>query len=183
VLEEAGVSRTAPGVTVVHSMDMRHKGQGHEVTVPLPADVYARGSLEEIATLFYAAHREKYGHAHTNLAVELITCRTTVKAPAPDVPLRPLAIGTRDPASARKGSRPVYFAEAGGMVDTPVYDRYRLTPEMTFPGPAIVEERECTIVAGPSATLRLDRFGSLFLDLPPATSSESAKEASHAAPA
>ena len=51
-------------------------------------------------------------------------------------------------------------------------------------GPAIIEERECTVVAGPSATVRLDPWGSLFLDLPaPAETTPPAKETAHAAPA
>jgi N-methylhydantoinase A/oxoprolinase/acetone carboxylase beta subunit len=184
VLDEAGVGRDAPGVAVRHSMDLRHKGQGHEVTVQLPADVFERGSLEEIRDLFYAAHREKYGHAHTNLAVELITCRTTVGAPAPDVRLKALEAGGSDPAAALKGTRRVWFGEAGAFVETPVYDRYRLGPAMRIPGPAIIEERECTVVAGPSATVRLDPWGSLFLDLPaPAETTPPAKETAHAAPA
>ena len=179
VLSEAGVERNDPGVEVRHAMDLRHKGQGHEVTVSLPPDVFETGSLDVIRELFYAAHREKYGHAHTNLAVELITCRTTVGATAPTVPLKTLESGSGDPATARKGSRMVWFSEAGGYVETPVFDRYRLTPAMSIKGPAIVEERECTIVAGPSATLRLDRFGSLFLDLAE-TASTIAQEATHA---
>jgi N-methylhydantoinase A len=67
---------------------------------------------------------------------------------------------------ALKGSRRAYFAEAGGMVDTPVYDRYGLGPGMTLRGPAIIEERESTAICGPSGTVRIDRFGALFIDLP-----------------
>ena len=115
---------------------------------------------------FLALQLVPYGHAHTNLPVELITCRTTVAAPPPGVPLPDLEDRGTDPAPARKGVRPAYFAEAGGMVDTPVYDRYRLGPGMTIPGPAIIEERESTAVCGPSGTVRLDRFGTLFIDLP-----------------
>lgn len=168
VLGEAGVAADAPGVTVTHAMDLRHKGQGHEVTVTLPGEIFATRSLAAVAELFFAAHREKYGHAHTHLPVELITCRTTVAAPPPGVPLRALAGAGSDPEVARKGSRPAYFAEAGGMVDTPVYDRYRLGPGMELRGPAIIEERESTVVCGPSGSMRVDPFGALFIDLVPA---------------
>jgi N-methylhydantoinase A len=168
VLAEAGVPADAPGVTVTHAMDLRHKGQGHEVTVALPAEILASGSLIAIAELFFAAHREKYGHAHTHLPVELITCRTTVAAQAPGVPLRELPAAGNDPEVARKGSRPAFFTEAGGMVEAPVYDRYRLGPGMQLRGPAIIEERESTVVCGPSGAIRVDRFGALFIDLVPA---------------
>ena len=55
-----------------------------------------------------------------------------------------------------KGSRSAYFPEKGGYVDTAVYDRYALQPGMTFAGPAIVEERESTLISGPSAQARVD---------------------------
>jgi N-methylhydantoinase A len=149
-------------------MDLRHKGQGHEVTVALPDDIFAAASTVAVAELFHAAHREKYGHAHEKLPVELITCRTTVAAPAPGVPLREIAERGTDPAVALKGHRAACFAEAGGMIETPVFDRYRLGPGMEFRGPAIIEERESTAICGPSGTGRVDRFGTLFIDLPSA---------------
>ena len=168
VLAEAGVPADSPGVTVRHAMDLRHKGQGHEVTVTLPSEVFAQASTQALADLFYAAHSEKYGHAHTTLPVELITCRTTVAAPAPGVPLTELEDRGNDLSGALKGRRRAYFAEAGGMVETPIYDRYLLAPGMNFRGPAIIEERESTAICGPSGTVRLDKFGALFIDLPQA---------------
>jgi N-methylhydantoinase A/oxoprolinase/acetone carboxylase beta subunit len=164
VLAEAGTAPDTPEVAIMHSMDLRHRGQGFEINVRIPAELLAAASMDGIATAFYAAHEEKYGHAHRHLPVELITCRTTVSAAPPALTLRQLP-GGGTPEAARKGSRAAFFAEAGGLVDTPVYDRALLAPGSEFPGPAIVEERECTIVAGPSARLRIDAFGMLFLDL------------------
>ncbi len=166
VLEEAGIPEDTLGVRVEHRMDLRHKGQGHEVTVTIPKAAFEAGSLDALAQLFYAAHEEKYGHAHRNLAVELITCRTTVLAPPPAVSLEALSQdGAVSGESARKGTRRAYFPELGTYAQTPVYDRYRLRPGMNLDGPAIIEERECTVVAGPSAKVRIDPYGSLFLDI------------------
>ena len=146
-------------------MDLRHRGQGYEITVPVSHALLADRSLLAIADAFYAAHEEKYSHAHRHLPVELITCRTTVAAPPPDVPLSKLPSASQDPSTALKGRRAVYFPELDGEADTPVYDRYRLPGGTVLPGPAIIEERECTIVAGPSATIRIDPFGMVFLEL------------------
>ena len=52
-------------------------------------------------------------------------------------------------AAALKTSRAVYFAESGGPVDCPVYDRYGLGPDFEVPGPAIVEEVDSTTVIHP----------------------------------
>ncbi len=168
ILEDAGIAPDSKGVTVVHSMDLRHKGQGHEVTVEIPKKTYDQRSTEALAELFYERHREKYGHAHTHLAVELVTCRTVVGAPPPVVPLHLSEDPAADSQAVLKGKRPVFFPESGEYQDTPVYDRYRLVPESSFPGPAIIEERECTVVAGPSSQISVDAFGSLFIDILPA---------------
>jgi 5-oxoprolinase (ATP-hydrolysing)/N-methylhydantoinase A len=66
---------------------------------------------------------------------------------------------------ARKGRRPVYFAEAGGWVDTPVYDRYALPPGATCEGPAVVEEREATTIVPPGDRLAVDATLNLRLTI------------------
>ncbi len=63
-----------------------------------------------------------------------------------------------------KGTRRAYFAERGGFVETPVYDRYALTPGMTLKGPAIVEERESTAVIGPGGRARVDAGLALIVE-------------------
>jgi N-methylhydantoinase A len=63
-----------------------------------------------------------------------------------------------------KATRKAYFPEARGYVDTPVYDRYALTPGAAFTGPAIIEERESTTVAGPGARVSVDSRLTLILE-------------------
>ena len=57
---------------------------------------------------------------------------------------------------ARKGSRRAYFPEHSGYVDTAVYDRSALKSGQEFTGPAIVEERESTLIVGPRGRARID---------------------------
>ncbi len=65
--------------------------------------------------------------------------------------------------SARKGSRPVYFAESGGVVDTPVYEHAALVVGEVLPGPAIIEQRESTVVVGPWASASVDAEFNLIM--------------------
>ena len=170
VLRDAGIDPDGPGVTITYQMDLRHLGQGREITVDVPADIVQHGALTEIPEHFYRSHLERYGHVHRHLPVELITCRASVSGPAVGLPLRRLAPASGR-APAQKGSRAVYFPERDAYVDTPIYRREDLPAGFTVSGPAVIEERECTIVAGPAASLRVDAFGCIFLDLPadPAT--------------
>jgi N-methylhydantoinase A len=45
----------------------------------------------------------------------------------------------------------------------PVYDRYRLDPGAAFEGPAVVEERESTVVLGPDTEVEIDPVRNLIV--------------------
>jgi N-methylhydantoinase A len=57
----------------------------------------------------------------------------------------------------------VYFPEFGEYRPTAVYDRYHMGPGSRFGGPAIVEERESTLVVGPGATAAIDEYLNLVM--------------------
>ena len=69
------------------------------------------------------------------------------------------------PESARKGARRAFVPEGMGYAEVPVYDRYALGAGATLAGPAIVEERESTVVLGARARARVDEWGTLIVDL------------------
>ena len=59
----------------------------------------------------------------------------------------------------------MYLPEHNGFVPCSVYDRYLLPVGTTFIGPAVVEERECTVVIGPSAQANVDEEQNLVITL------------------
>jgi N-methylhydantoinase A len=50
-----------------------------------------------------------------------------------------------------------------------VYDRYKLFPTSKFRGPAIIEEKESTVIVGEDSMVSVDDFGFLWIDLPTAS--------------
>ncbi|HZQ65220.1 MAG TPA: hydantoinase/oxoprolinase family protein [Gaiellaceae bacterium] len=127
--------------------DMRYVGQGHEVRVPLPA-----GELRDVRDLVERFEREYhrlYGRRGPDVGVEAITWRVISSGP------RPLVQSANGGAGAAgeplRGSRQAYFPTLGGYAETPVYDRYALTAGFSLSGPAVVEERESTLVLEPGA--------------------------------
>jgi len=66
---------------------------------------------------------------------------------------------------AIKGKRMAYSPIAKDFIPYTVYNRYLLPPKATFPGPAIIEERESTLVVGEEATVTVDDYGFLWVDL------------------
>ena len=137
---------------------MRYVGQGHEVEVDVPAGTLTPASLDPLTAAFEAAYRALYSRTPLGVAIEAMNWRTVLSGPPPDFSMETSAQPATGSGAddAIKKRRPAYFAEAAGYVDTPVYDRYRLTPDTRLDGPAIIEERESTTVIGPGARVVVD---------------------------
>jgi len=162
-MEKLGVKQVAAGgvspdtVTVTRSADMRYVRQGREINVPIPNGKLSRQSLEAIRESFYSVYRELYSRHLTDVPIESVSWRVAVSGPRPTVPLKKLE-GSTESGSALKKKRDVYFPEYKGFTECAVYDRYRMGPGTTLTGPAIVEERESTLVVGPGGKLRIDEY-------------------------
>jgi N-methylhydantoinase A len=50
----------------------------------------------------------------------------------------------------------------------PVYDRYALGTGATIEGPAVIEERESTVVVSAAAAIRVDAASNVIVEVPPA---------------
>jgi len=60
---------------------------------------------------------------------------------------------------AIKGQRPAYSGIAKDFIPYTVYDRYKLFPNAKFKGPAIIEEKESTLIVGEDTTVSVDDYG------------------------
>ena len=99
------------------------------------------------------------------MPLEAITWRVVSSGPRPELRLLVQDCAVTDPSQARKGTRRAYFPELGGLAEVPVYDRYRLGAGAAFAGPAIVEERESTLIVGPNAGCHVDTQRNLVVRL------------------
>jgi N-methylhydantoinase A len=155
-LENASVRRLADG---------RFIGQGFDLVVSLPDGPYdeSEASRRRLTAAFETAYRDKFALTPPGVPVEFLNIRVAVRAPVSgsDVVLQ----GRRGAgaASARKGTRPAYFAETEGFVPTAVYDRQRLGVGDELDGPAVVEEEGSTLVIGPGGHARVASSGNLVL--------------------
>jgi len=154
VLTSAGIP--AADITFRRTAEMRYVGQGHEVDVEVPLHALGAASLGELTTRFEAAYRVLYSRTPLGVPIEALNWRLVVMGPRPEISMSAADVRTQTRVDPIKTTRPAYFPEAGGYVDTPVYDRYRLVTGERFDGPAIIEERESTTVIGPRARISVD---------------------------
>jgi N-methylhydantoinase A len=166
LLAEAGAD--AGKITLKPSADMRHVGQGFEVSVPLPVTSLGADDVWAIRDAFFASYRERFGRTVQDAPIEALSWRLACVAPGQDIRMggRTAATGlVNAAAAARRGTRDVLF-EGAGLVPCAIYDRHALAPGMRFEGPALVEERESTCCIPPDAQVAVDRFLNLVIDLP-----------------
>ena len=143
--------------------DMRYVGQGHEIHVPLPSGQLDNASIPLLTSSFEEVYRRLYERLSPSVSIEIINWRVTASGPTPEVRIQLPRAEHTAAQEARKGNRKVYFP--GGFRAVPVYDRYHLLPGMSFTGPAIVEERESTVIVGPDSRFRIDEQWNLVVEL------------------
>ena len=159
----AGTGLGLHGARIERLADMRYTGQGFELVVPLPAGPYGPKSRSAIEASFEAQYRATFGQTPRTGVIEVVNLHVSVRVAATTDHVVLKGFGHGD--GGLKGHRPIWLPEQRRYVDTPVYDRYRLPVGTEKPGPAIVEERESTLVVGPDATFRVEAGGNLIIEL------------------
>lgn len=159
-LAEAGVA--PEDMVLERSVDLRHRGQGHEIVVRLPEELLAKMDLhKDLRPIFYEQYEAVYGHAHRQLEIEIMTIRLRATGPRPIVDL-PCAVVSNG-QTAIKGHRKVYVSERNSFVIAPVYNRDLLTAGAVVKGPAIVEEHNSTAYIGDNAIAEVDMYLNLLV--------------------
>ncbi len=164
VLESEGIASGRRRLS--YAVDLRYRGQYHEVSVAVSAGQLRDGEWEAIREAFHARHDRLYGYALRDEAtpVEIVSVRlsavgVTDKPPPVEVPF-----DGADARHALKGSRAVFQPEAGEFRDTPGFDGDRLRHGNRLQGPAIVEKVTTTIFVPAGFALAVDALGGCVLE-------------------
>lgn len=158
VLTAAGVA--AGEVRFRYGVDARYFGQGNEITVWLGEGDSWPVTLTELETRFATEYEHVYGMTIPDVPVEVVTWRVSAFAPEPHTELATAARSGAPPSP--KAMRPVQFDRGAEPVETPVYERSSLAAGDRVRGPAIVEERETTVVLRPGWRAEVDTDGSII---------------------
>jgi len=160
VLRKAGADGP---VTYTRSADARFIGQGSETNLPFPESDFAALTPAAVRSRFDEHYQRLYGRTYPETPVEFVNFRVRASLPVRLLEL-PRRTGHGRPGDAVKGERLAFSGLASDFIPFTVYDRYRLSPGAAFTGPAIIEERESTVIADEQAHLRVDEFGFLWME-------------------
>jgi N-methylhydantoinase A len=151
-LAEAGCGPET--VSLIFGADLRYFGQQNEVTITFEHDPRAGRDANMIRRIFEAAYLAQYGVNPSHVPIEIVSWRLTVRGPD-------IAVNIVDNLPGQWGKPKskrllLLWPEAGPAA---VYDRSSLACGQTVAGPAIIEERETTIVLPPGWDAIVDAIG------------------------
>lgn len=165
-VEELRANGVAPeDITTNREVEMRYRGQVHEVRVPVPDGPLGAESLAVTMEEFRRRYNRRYGSgAAADAAIEARTfvVRGVGRQAKPE--LRPAALSGEDPGPALVAERQVYFRPLGGFVPTPIYRRELLVPGNSVGGHAVIEAVDTTMVIHPGQRAEVDAWGNILLD-------------------
>ena len=140
----------APGYGAVGEKrfaDMRYRGQGHDLSVELPARPYGAGDGKLFAELFDGQYRKNFSRTIPGLGVEALTFTLVLSRAAPASTRAGVEAAPAAHAAPVSGTRRVFDAGLGEFVEASVIERNKAMPGATFAGPAIVVEAQTTTFA------------------------------------
>ena len=156
---------TPADIRLDRRIDLRYRGQGYELEIELP-DGDARGLFDRLPELFAERYRTQFGVSLIDEPLEIVAFKISARGPEPAMPSSHAARAAAiDPAAARKGRRRAYLPETQAFGEVAVFDRYQLRPGHVGPGPALIEERESTVLLRSGDTVTVDESLNLVADI------------------
>lgn len=145
-------------------VDARYAGQSYELALPLAE---AR-EWQALPQAFHQTHQARFGHHDAGCPVEIVSFGVTAVGliDAPELPQ--IAQGRGEPAA--EGNRRVFYeaddpGRPGQWLQAQVYRREKLLAGHVLRGPAVIEEISATSVLYPGDVARVDRYGSLIVEV------------------
>ena len=141
-----------------YALDLRYRGQSYEITVPL---ILEDEKLTSAAEAFHDEHQKRYGYAHREQILEVVTLRVRAlrSGVLPELPKHVLPTNAPVPC----GQKLVWF-NATAPLETFCYERQDLPQGFEARGPALIFQFDTTIVIAPDWTARVDEHGNLLLE-------------------
>jgi N-methylhydantoinase A len=142
---------------LVHSAEMRYRGQSFEIDTTLDAEVIAAADHAAIGEAFHRAHHRVYGHADRAAPLQVIAIRIVIigATAKPELPRHALRSGP-----ATEAGRAHVWID-GATRSAALFDRAALLAGQRFSGPAVVMQDDCTTVVPTGFDVSVDEHTNL----------------------
>ncbi|MEL7225964.1 MAG: hydantoinase/oxoprolinase family protein, partial [Cyanobacteria bacterium J06576_12] len=163
-LRADGFSET--DMTLQRFADCRYVGQGYELRALVPGGILDETALQTVWQQFHDLHTAEYGHAFPENPVELVTLRVTGTGPMPKLSDFP-APTQGDLKDAWLKTAVTYFRVNGQLeqYSTQFFDRDRLPIGAQIEGPAVIFQKDSTILLPPHSRTTVESNGNLVIRL------------------
>ena len=156
-LSAGGAKRS--DIALQRIVELRYKGQVHQVDTPVPAGKITPAILENVIAEFERRYERLFGRGSgfRQAGIELVTYRVLGSTHVQAASLHSDHEKSSDATLARIGREPLYWREVGKEIDTNIYGS-GLASGMIFEGPAIIRFKSTTALIHPGQTARIDGY-------------------------
>jgi N-methylhydantoinase A len=163
-MRQLAVDGVAAAARFEFAADLRYRGQEHTIAVPVAAAAELADRKGAVRQAFDRLHDQRYGHAEAGERIEMVNLRLTVTAERADADLLSFLDAPYAPEDARpEERRAVVFDDPAKPVEARVLWRPGLAPGFAVEGPAVIEERNSTILIHPGDVARVSPHGHLVI--------------------
>ncbi len=141
---------------------MRYRGQGHEITVPLPNRGYRADDRAAFKDLFEARYRALFGRVIPKLEIEMLTWTLSLATEA--VPIRPAGPSPQATVGRPEGQAMIVDPRTGTQHPAQVFARDALDVGASLDGPALVVEPQTTTLVPEGFRAQVNTRGQLILE-------------------
>ncbi len=146
--------------SVLFQVDIRYRGQGMRLTLPVSREEMERDGLAGVARRFDEMHTQLFTFA-LEAPHELVNLRAVVQGPETKVRASQLPRGNGDPVAALIDETTVFVDGADRAAR--IYDRAKLRAGDRIPGPAIVCQMDTTTLILPGYAGEVDAVGNILI--------------------
>jgi len=153
----------ASSLTETRHAYMRYAGQGHEIAVTLPVEVYSQRHTAIFRAAFEAAYRRLYGRIIEGVDIEVLSWTLTISAPSRDSWASQESLISPHSLPEPTGMQRLFEPSRERFLEAPVYLRGQLMPGNRLTGPALITESQTTTVVSANYTAEIDGRGHIVM--------------------
>jgi N-methylhydantoinase A len=164
---------TPEQMTLQRFADCRYVGQGYELRAIVPNGELDEAALQSVWQQFHDLHTAEYGHAFPENPVELVTLRVTGTGPMPK--LSGLPVPTDGQVQDAWLKTAVTYFRVNGQLEkysTNFFERDRLPIGGAIEGPAVIFQKDSTILLPPHSHTTVEANGNLLIRLATASAAD-----------